>query len=277
MSRLAWTDLPAPVRAAVTAECGVVADAEDPGVGRQSDFTATLRTEAGLVFCKGIRTDSPRAAMHRHEADINAFLPPAAPRLRWQVETAGWLVLGFEHAMGGHPNLAPGSPDVDATVHAVEEMRSRAPASCPVLADQWARLAAWRRLRLWMEVPDQYVAWESRAVDLIRGDSLLHTDIHALNLLIDDRVRVLDWAWARQGAYWVDRAFLVIRLIEAGHRPEVAQRLVGALPEAGATAFAVAVLGIWTYLEHTDPLPHRPPLTAAARAWVDLRLRAERS
>lgn len=277
MSRLAWSDLPASVRAAVSAECGGVTDADHPGVGRQSDFTATLRTDTGHVFCKGVRTDSPKVAMHRHEAGINAFLPSAAPRLLWQVETEGWLVLGFEHVEGGHADLAPGSPDVDATVHAVAELRTPAPASCPVLADQWARLAAWRRLRLRMEVPDQYVAWESRAVDLVRGDSLLHTDIHALNLLIDARVRVVDWAWARQGAHWVDRAFLVIRLIEAGHRPEDAQRLVGTLPEAGATAFAVAVLGIWTYLEHTDPLPHRPPLTAAAQAWVDLRLRADRS
>lgn len=276
MSRLAWIDLPAPVRAAVTAECGAVAGADHPGAGRQSDFTATLRTEAGPVFCKGIRTDSPKSAMHRHEAEINPWLPPAAPGLLWQVDTAGWLILGFEHAPGEHADLKPGSSDVDATIQTMRDLRSPAPPTAQALADQWARLAAWRRLRRRIDVPhiDQYVAWESRAVDLVRGDSLLHTDIHSLNLLVGERVRVVDWAWARQGAEWVDRAFLVIRLIEAGHQPEEAQGLVGTLPEAGATAFAIAVLGIWTYLEHTDPLPHRPPLTAAARAWVDLRLAA---
>ncbi|CRK55023.1 hypothetical protein [Alloactinosynnema sp. L-07] len=272
MSRTPWTDLPDAVRAAIIAECGAVRRVDHPDAGSQSDFTATLHTDAEPVFCKGIRTTTPRAAMHRHEAAINPHLPAAAPRLRWMVEVSGWLVLGFEHVQGGHADLSPGSPDVGAVARAVAGLAVPAPPIAPSLAGQWSRLAAWRRLRVHQRVPDHFVAWESRAFDLVDGDTLLHTDIHALNLLVDGNIRVVDWAWARRGASWVDRAFLVLRLIEAGHAPAEAERLAGPLPGPGATAFAVAVLGIWTHLRHTDPRPHGPALVAAARDWSEYRL-----
>ncbi|HVK24273.1 MAG TPA: hypothetical protein VM677_23205 [Actinokineospora sp.] len=272
MSRTSWAGLPEPVRAAVIAATGGVTDVEEPGAGSQSDFAATLCTTAEPVFCKGIRTTSPRAARHRHEAAINPHLPAAAGRLLWQVEASDWLVLGFEHVPGGHADLCPGSPDVDSVAAAVAGLTVPAPAFAPSLAAHWGRLAAWRRLRAHQHVPDHLVAWESRAVDLVDGDSLLHTDIHSLNLLVDTEVRVVDWAWARRGASWVDRAFLVPRLIEAGHSPGAAERIAGPLPDPGATTFAVAVWGIWTYLNLTDPRPHRPALVTAAETWSEYRL-----
>jgi hypothetical protein len=38
------------------------------------------------------------------------------------------------------------------------------------------------------------------------------------------------------------------------------------------TAFAVAVLGIWEFLQRDQPLPHRERLTDAARRWARHRL-----
>jgi len=58
-------------------------------------------------------------------------------------------------------------------------------------------------------------------------------------------------------------AFLIIRLIPAWHTA----------PDATRTAFAAGVLGLWEWLEHTDPIPHRTPLANAVRAWTEYRIR----
>lgn len=121
--------------------------------------------------------------------------------------------------------------------------------------------------------------WEKRAVELVSGNSLLHTDLHALNILVGESARVIDWAWSRRGAIWVDTAFLVIRLIAAGHEPDEAEKWADAVPpwhdasDSARTAFAVAVYGIWAWLGRKSPLPHRPKLTAVARTWARCRLR----
>ncbi|MEV6906662.1 hypothetical protein [Amycolatopsis sp. NPDC051071] len=52
--RPTWNDLPRTVRAAIEAETGPVSRVEVPAAGRNSDFAATLFTQRGAVFCKGI-------------------------------------------------------------------------------------------------------------------------------------------------------------------------------------------------------------------------------
>ena len=52
--------------------------------------------------------------MHRNESKINPYLPAQMPRLHWQVEASGWLMLGFEYVAGRHPDLSPGSPDLSS-------------------------------------------------------------------------------------------------------------------------------------------------------------------
>ncbi|MEU0507998.1 hypothetical protein [Amycolatopsis sp. NPDC006125] len=162
------------------------------------------------------------------------------------------------------------------------------PGHVPSLAEQWGRLAAWRRLA--KDLPpgvdpwardhlDELVAGEARAIELVAGGHLVHTDLHSLNILVaDDGARVVDWAWSRRGNPAVDTAFLILRLIAAGHEPDAAERWAEAVlcwqgtPAATRTAFAIAIWGIWQLLERDHPLPHRAALTAAARAWALHRL-----
>lgn len=88
----------------------------------------------------------------------------------------------------------------------------------------------------------------------------------------------MDWAWSRKGAPAVDLAFLVARLVAAGHIPAEAEGWAETVPvwqetsETARTAFAVAIWGIWEFLERRHPLPHRAALTAAARRWARQRL-----
>ncbi|MFJ7213576.1 phosphotransferase family protein [Amycolatopsis sp. NPDC098790] len=297
MPRSTWEALPAAVRAAIEHEAGDVREAVLPSAGRNSDFSATLYTAAGPVFCKGIaEAGGKRGRMHRHEAAVNPILPVAvAPRLLWRLEADGWLVLGFEHCPGRHVDLSPGSSDLDPTQDAIATMSDGLNAvavDAPVLAEQWARLAAWRRLAkdtpsdldLWArDHLDQLTTWEAAAAELVAGDTLAHTDLHALNLLAHEgKVRIVDWAWSRRGNPAVDAAFLITRLIEAGHDPVAAEARAETMPiwqqapPRTRTAFAVEIWGIWEYLERHQPLAHRAALTAAARKWARYRLSALR-
>lgn len=293
MPRSTWEALPVAVRTAIERETGRVHDAVLPDAGRNSDFSATLHTETGTLFCKGIAdADGKRGRMHRHEAAVNRFLPPAvAPRLLWRTEADGWLLLGFEHSPGHHVDLSPGSADLDPVRDVVTAMAaglSTVTVDAPSLAEQWARLAAWRRLA--KDAPadldpwardhiDELTSWETTAVEHVTGNTLAHTDLHALNLLSNDgKVQIVDWAWSRNASPAADPAFLITRLIEAGHDPAAAETWAEQLPlwqqtpAETKTAFAVAIWGIWEYLERHQPLAHRAALTTAARSWARYRL-----
>ncbi|GLZ37834.1 hypothetical protein Acsp05_14580 [Actinokineospora sp. NBRC 105648] len=272
---LGWTDLPTPVRSAITDRCGTVAGVGYPGSGKPAHLTATLHTPDGTVFCEGAHHTSPRYRDVQHAVLVSGQLPSCAPTLHWTVAVDGWLVVGQEHIPGQHANLSPGSADLPAVVKTVTTMARQCSLAIPPLDEHWSRLSAWRRLQhagLAGAATDHYLEWEDRAVEAVGGNYLLHTALDSRNILVDEQVRVVGWTQARRGAAWVDRAFLALNLIAAGHRPAEAEGLVGPLPSDSTTAFTVAILGISTYLEHTDPLPHRVALTDAAQAWVNSRL-----
>ncbi len=293
MPRSTWKALPVAARTAIERETGHVHSSALPDAGRNSDFSATLHTETGTIFCKGIAdADGKRGRMHRHEAAVNRVLPrEVAPRLLWHVEADGWLLLGFEHSPGHHVDLSPGSTDLGPVRDVVTTMAaglSTVSVDAPSLAEQWARLAAWRRLA--KDTPDdldpwardhldELTSWETTAVEHVAGSTLAHTDLHALNLLSNDgKIQIVDWAWSRNANVAVDPAFLVTRLIEAGHDPAAAETWAEQVPfwqqtpAETKTALAVAIWGIWEYLERHQPLAHRAALTAAARSWARFRL-----
>ncbi|GAA4619866.1 hypothetical protein GCM10023196_001600 [Actinoallomurus vinaceus] len=295
MSRHEWDALPEGVRNAVEQHCGgTVINAKAPERGCSSEFSATLHLNGGAVFCKGIRATAPSAWMHRNEAAVNHLLPHGlAPRLLWQTETDGWLMLGFEHAAGRHPNLSPYSADLTPVAEAVAALQRITPRAVPnrSIAARWARLPVWQQYT--QNPPNDLDPWEQEnlphlaeleatAHELLDGDALLHTDLQPGNLLInDDKVVVIDWAWASRGAPWIDPAFMVIRLMAAGHPPESAESWARqiptwqAAPTAAVTAFATTVLGLWRHKTRSPAArPHSARLTAVAQDWARHRLDA---
>jgi hypothetical protein len=290
--RREWEDLSAEIRKAIEVRTGPVVKAESPNVGRHSELSATLYTDSGAVFCKGITIAQQHAYMHDNEARINPFLPHfVAPRLLWQIETDGWRLLGFERVVGQHANLSPGSPDLPLVAEAITEI-GRTPAPPPELARRsfaayWSRLQAWHRLGEnppedldpWLRANlDRLAEWAPSAATLLDGDRLLHTDLHSLNILVDDTARIIDWAWWRTGAPLVDVGFMVARLVAAGHTPDSAEAWADTIPAwaqatiDAQTTFAVTLLGAWEWLQRNDPRPLWPALTAAVRSWVRHRL-----
>lgn len=85
---------------------------------------------------------------------------------------------------------------------------------------------------------------------------------------------LVDWAWACLGPAWVDVAFVVLRLIHAGHSCAEAESWAAAVPrwakasEEDLLAFAVAISGIWELKSRINPAPHRDRLTDAAHRWL---------
>ncbi len=263
-TRLDWQDLPANVREAVEEHAGPVVGAESASVGRNSAFAATLTTQEGLVFCKGGRSEGAQAVMHRNEAAVNPFLPAdLAPPLLWRVEQDGWLLLGFHHVAGQHADLSPGSPDLPLVAEAVRKIGAITPPEVPrrSIADHWdMALGAGT-------VSD----WAARAPQHMRGSNLIHSDLNPLNILIADAAHVVDWAWWRTGAAWIDPAFAVVRLVAEGHEPAQAEEWATQFdgfreaPSEAITAFAASLVCLWERkFAATD-------VTQAARSWVEHR------
>ncbi|WP_244223836.1 phosphotransferase [Amycolatopsis circi] len=285
MSSQAWEEIPATVRRAVEKETGKVSCSVSPSDGRNSDFLATLQAERGCFFVKGVLAGSRRERMQQIEAKANPVLPRSvAPRLLWEAEAGGWSLLGFEQVAGQHANFEPGSPDLplvaDAAVTMAREL-ARCSLDLPSAAEQWAWASPWRRLSKQADSDldqwdrrhlDELVEWERQGIDWVRGDSLVHGDLHPLNILVADRARVVDWAWSSLGAPWLDAASLVLRLVADGHTPAQAEEWARRIPvyrdapDQGITAFSVLVLGMWTYRGAF------PRLTEVARRYVRHRL-----
>ncbi|WP_241829094.1 phosphotransferase [Saccharothrix sp. CB00851] len=248
-------------------------------------MAVTLSTDSGRVFCKGITTDSPLARMHRNEVTVNPFLPGRlAPRLLWSIEMDGWLLLGFEHIPGRHADLSPGTADLPAVADVVDEIGRTAPPPASiahrVMSAQWARA-----MEVETNLPppgdadpwslanaDLLATWAARAPARMEGRRLIHSDLNPANILVSDTARVVDWAWWKTGAAWVDPAFLVIRLVAEGHDPgsaeEWARRFDGfaaASPDT-LTAFSASVLRLW------ERKFAATPATNAARTWARYRV-----
>ena len=260
MERVPWHDLPPAARHAVERHTGQVDKAETADHGVMSRLACTLHTRSGRVFIKGTLLDDPSAWVYRHEAQVTRH-SPLAPRVLWEVEEGGWLLVGYEHVDGRHPDLSPMSPDLVPLVHTLTVMSER----------PWPETVRKKPLH-------------SRWADFLPGDvprglqgrSLTHTDMSPLNMLVtaDSKLRFLDWALACPAPAWADTAFAVLRLISAGHTPGEAEKVAQQVPAyrraepEDMRTFAHTVYAAWAAREHADPQPHRVALTAAAQSWA---------
>jgi hypothetical protein len=310
--RIDWVDLPARVRAAVEGWLGaaVVAAETQPG-GFSPGVAARLRAADGRrLFLKAVspaqNPDAPR--FHRREGRIVAALPPAtpAPRLLWSYDEGegggeggrddGWVALAFEDVEGRQPAQPWRADEIERVMDALARL-SIALTPSPVTVDVAGvaggmgvfRAAWWARLL--DERPSGLDAWsrrhvealaglEERAGEAVAGETLLHLDIRADNLLLTpDRVVVVDWPHARVGAAWVDIVgFAPSVAMQGGPSPE---ELLGMHPAARAadpdaiTAAIVAIAGFFTWGALQPPPPGLPTLRpfqaaqgAVARAWI---------
>lgn len=303
--RLEWSEVPERVRAAVEDHLSSpVVVAVDQRGGFSPGLAARVRCADGSrAFVKAVGSaPNPHSPnLHRAEARAAAGLPPSVPvpRLRFGYDDGDWVALIFDDVNGRLPAQPWQPAELRRVLDAVVEL-SVALTPCPLadpphrLADLREDFAAYRRLA--EDPPDDLSLWERRhlaelasigesAVDGITGDTLMHTDLRADNVLIgaDGRVWFVDWPWACRGAIWVDSALLVLNAALHGYDPEPivdSHPLLSTVDNDRLTALLVGFSGFFAEAARQPDPPGLPGLRAFQRvqhqstsAWIRRRWR----
>lgn len=238
---------------------GVVADTQPTARGFGSDLTAVVECEKGPWFVKAMRNrPGGRRDSIQREGLINTAVQPISPPLRWLVESAGWIVLGFEVVAGRRSSFKPDSPDLPAVVEVVDQMGQL---PVPEVARNWHE-SRWDRF-----TPEG-------DEKLFQGETLLYTDINESNLMIgEDQTWAVDWSWPTVGAGFIDPACLVVQFIAAGHTAEDAEGWAAGCKtwaDADRTALdAFAMANARMYRTFADRRPDATWLEAMATAASD--------
>ncbi len=242
--RPSWAELPAGLRAAVTARLGApVSVVKVARAGFTRGFAALVAGADGRrVFVKAASLTEQRHLVdwYAREAAVLDRLPAGlpVPRPRWTVSAAGWYALGLDAIDGRTPTLPWARADLDATLAGYAEVAAAladpppelVALGLPRLADLaredilwWCEVAAGRepapdlppgaRRRL----PD-LVALESRLPGYAARGGLAHGDLRLDNVLVDPAGRAwfCDWNWLCHGPAWFDLVSLLITAHASG-------------------------------------------------------------
>jgi aminoglycoside phosphotransferase (APT) family kinase protein len=289
-ARIPWETVPEGVRAAVESGLGarVAESVTQPG-GFSPGVAARLLLEDGRrAFVKAVGSepnlDSP--GFHRREARVAASLPPEtpAPKFLFCRDDGDWVALVFEDVDGHEPELPWRGDELERVLEALAELAAAltpAPIEAPPLTERYGELfRGWRSLV--DEEPQGLDSWaadrletlaelESRWEDASAGETMLHADIRADNVLLtEDRVVFVDWPHVCLGAAWVDLlAFLPSVAMQAGPKPwelfddhPVARN---ADPER-VNAVLAALAGFFVHRSTMPPPPGLPTLREFQRA-----------
>ncbi|HEU4327998.1 MAG TPA: aminoglycoside phosphotransferase family protein [Roseiflexaceae bacterium] len=306
--RVPWSAVPARVRSAAEQWLGarVVEAISQPGGFSPGAASRLLLSDGRRAFAKAISSDAnPQApAIYRREAKIAGALPPwaPAPRLLWSLDEGegGWVVLLFEDVAGRQPaqpwlpaqleqvlaalvNLGTAltpSPLPPALVGTASEAFTRHVRGWHLLhKDQLSALDPWAASHL-----ERLIALEQQSPAAVAGDTLLHFDVRADNVLMtNDQVWFVDWPHACVGAVWLDAVLLAPSVtMQGGPPPEQVLDKHPAAAGVDPDAITAAIVGFAGYLTQRSLLPAPPGLPtlrafqaaqgAVARAWVAQRL-----
>jgi Ser/Thr protein kinase RdoA (MazF antagonist) len=246
--RITWTQIPAHVRAGIEAIIGggaVVTAVSQSGGFSPGTADRVVTTDGRRAFVKAVSTiqNERSPSMHRAEAHVVGQLPPNSyvPALLGVYDDDAWVGLVFEDVDGHTPAVPWNAAELEAVMTALEQMAqaftpSPVPDLPPVTSFYATVFGGWERIRA--NPPADLDPWARHQLDglcrladrglaCLAGDSLLHTDIRADNLLIrtDGTVAVVDWPWACNGAAWFDQLLLCINVdLYGGHDAEEAVR-----------------------------------------------------
>lgn len=265
-----WNELPETVQATVQHHFGPVEGSEPVTGGQSSDVALVVRgVGGGRAFVKGVQGRSPRMRWLRNEITADDLAPGIAPRVLFHKDVDDWLIVAFEYVAGRAASLAPDSPDLAVVAATVEKISQLPAAGVRPLAMRWATTDWWSKVAA--ATPERVKGWDVAELDaraaelpeLVIGEQLVHTDLHGEQFILGERdqVRVIDWGFPGAGSAWVDTAFVMLRLVEAGHRVEDAEAWAhertsfAGVSDRALTAFAVYIAGLWTYWAVNAPEP----------------------
>ncbi len=304
--RIPWESLPPRLRAAIEQRLGsqVVAARTQSG-GFSPGVAARLELADGRrAFVKAVspvpNAEAPR--IYRREGRIVSAMPTSAPvpRLLWMLDDDpdGWVVLAIEDVEGRQPAVPWVGGELDDVLGAMAALASDltpSPLRPPIVADaaeafgeatNWASLLAtpdpaldpWSARHL-----AALAALEASAAEAARGDTLLHFDLRADNVLLTSNgVRFVDWPHAHVGGAFVDLVWFAPSVaMQGGPRPQDLVARYGPARDADPDALDAVIAGVAGYFTAGSlqpPSPGLPTLRAfqAAQGEVARRWLAER-
>jgi len=305
--RVAWEQVPGPVRAAIEGVCGArVAQAQTQAGGFSPGLAARVRCENGArFFVKAVSAqanpDTP--GLHRQEGRVLGALGPLIasrhlpiPRLHGVVEEPPWVALVLDDVAGRQPALPWRAAELAQVVAVLDDLADAltpAPAAVPDVAERLGgEFTGWRTLAA-SPGHDRLDQWSRQHLELLAGmepawaehtagDTLLHADIRADNLLIAGRGPVVvDWPWACRGAAFVDVVLFAPSVAMQGGPPPAdliaSSRHGRAASREALAALACGMAGYLTERALRPPPPGLPTVRAfqAAQGAVTRRWLAE--
>ncbi|MFB7293290.1 aminoglycoside phosphotransferase [Actinacidiphila glaucinigra] len=252
-----FTDIPADALAVIEEHTGPVLKAESVSTGLNSEIAARIHTDSGALFVKGLRLEHPRVWTQQREAAIAPYVAPLTPALQWHTQKSGWDLLGFEDVDGLHADYAPSSLHLALVANAMQTLTAVPLPDLPLKT-----------------MPERLRAYVGDDAERFAGDQLLHTDWNLHNVLVvDDRARLVDWAWAARGAGWIDPALWVIWLIASGHTADQAERMtrwhtaLADAPTVSLDTFVLAQHRLWDEIAGDTPDTWTATMQTAAATW----------
>lgn len=225
--RLQWQHLPPEIRDLVEDRLGsCVVEARSQGAGYTPGFASVLVTEDGrrtFVKAAGKRAQRQFAAAYAVEAALNQKLPAGlpAPQLLWVEETPEWVVVAFEHVVGGAPRRPWAPRELDACLDALEQVTSVLAGGLPDVELQLATddlpglVTGWDHVRAvnpaWPHL-DEAAQLAATFLEIPDQDRFVHFDARDDNFLItaDGRALLCDWNWPALGPEWLDTVHLLV-------------------------------------------------------------------
>jgi aminoglycoside phosphotransferase (APT) family kinase protein len=293
--RVAWEAVPARVRLAVEQVCGSpVAEARtQPGGFSPGVAARVVCADGRRHFVKAVSGEVNKRSVeiHRRERDVLTVLGPVilaaglpVARLRGSVDLDSWVALILDDVDGRHP-AEPWDPgELRRVVAALDRLASvltPSPIDAPTIGEKYARaFTGWRRLAesgrqdgldAWSRAHlDELAALEATWAAHAAGDTLLHSDVRADNILLTgDGVVIVDWPAVCRGAAFADLVFFAPSVAMQGG-PDLADLL--ALSVAGRSAdqrqvaATVCALGGYFTYQSLQPAPPGLPTIRAFQA-----------
>ncbi|MDO7867206.1 hypothetical protein [Nocardioides jiangxiensis] len=273
--RIGWPFLPPEMRSAIEGHCGSAVVGEEPcELGFTPGFAALLTCADGSRhFVKAASAKAQRGSAMSYRAEIavlRALHPTVpAPRLLWSIDS-DWVALSTAYAAGRAPALPWLAPELDACLDALEaaaELLTPSPVAAGAVADEFAAWPSYWSAVLPRPHRDDAAALAARFAEHCAGETLVHGDVRADNLLILDdgaglRAEVIDWTWPAEGAAWLDTVTL-LALARAQGAAAVDERLATRTLTRDVPADAVdswlALLAGYFLKSADDPVPPAAP------------------
>lgn len=286
--RIVWEDVPQPVRSGVEELLGgtVLHAATQSGGFSPGTADRLVLDDGRRAFVKAVHAglNAHSVELHRREAGIAAALPAAAPvpRLLGTYDDGDWVALVFEDIEGRHPATPWRADDAAACLTMLDTLaRTATPVpivGLPAAPDELREsFAGWQRLQVDPDRSLPVVAAEhllelaalaEAGTDALAGDTLLHNDVRADNLLIqpDGSVMLVDWPHASRGCDWFDALCLLVNVeLYGGHDVEAMLSGSPQLSRVPAGAINGVLSGLAAYFYDSARKPPPPGLPTVRR------------